>query len=77
MISSAFCNTHSQGVKHFKDIQYSQHLTYGEMFLQASCRKGGGGAKRQNHTVQWRLAMECHAERPHLMPTASCRMSGR
>uniref|UniRef100_A0A1D1ZWJ6 glycine--tRNA ligase n=1 Tax=Auxenochlorella protothecoides TaxID=3075 RepID=A0A1D1ZWJ6_AUXPR len=23
-----------QGVKHFKDIQYSQHLTYGEMFLQ-------------------------------------------
>lgn len=48
VISSAFRHTYSQGVKHFKDIQYSQHLTYGEMFLQASCRKGGWVQRDKN-----------------------------
>ena len=36
-----------QGVKHFKDIQYSPGVTYGEMFLQNEYEMSGEAAARQ------------------------------
>ncbi len=30
---------HAQGVKHFKDIRYSDNVTYGELFMQVCTRR--------------------------------------
>ena len=43
----------TQGAKHFKDIQYAQGVTYGEMFLQSEYEMSGEQGLGRWRGCQW------------------------
>ena len=43
----------TQGAKHFKDIQYAQGVTYGEMFLQSEYEMSGEQGQGRWRGCQW------------------------